>query len=340
MNTDKVLKFVSSKRLVKTTDISTFLNVSRQYASQLLSILVNQGVLIRIGSTRNAQYTLPKYANEFSLTKTKQRLSNKKIKEHEILENFLASFGAFKRASENIQSILRYAFSEMLNNAIEHSKSPTIEVEINEHSNKIQFTVNDVGIGAFRNVMKKRRLKTELEAMQDLLKGKTTTDPKAHSGEGIFFTSKAADQFVLESFGRRMVVDNIIQDVFFEPNKPSKKGTRVIFSISNKSKRHLSQIFKKFQSDPQQHAFDKTEIHVRLFTMGTIYVSRSQARRILTGLEKFASITLDFERVPTVGQAFTDEIFRVFKIKHPNIQIKTINANEGVKFMIERAQNT
>ena len=73
--------------------------------------------------------------------------------------------------------------------------------------------------------------------------------------------------------------------------------------------------------------------------MGTIYVSRSQARRILSGLEKFNSIMLDFEHVPTVGQAFADEIFRVFKNKHPKIQIDIENTNEAVRFMVERARN-
>ncbi len=329
---------MKSHKVIKASDIGQFLGISRQYASQLLKLLVNQGRVVKFGSIRNATYTLPEFADEVSFHGSKKRLQNKGIKEHEILERFLAVFPAFRRASEDVQNILRYSFSEMLNNAIEHSTSPTIEVEINERDNKIQFIVNDFGVGVFRNIMKKKNLQSELEAMQDLLKGKTTTNPQAHSGEGIFFTSKAADRFILESFGRRMVVDNIIHDVFFEEQKPSKHGTRVIFSITLDSKRHLSDIFKKFQSDPEERAFDRTEIHVRLFTMGTIYVSRSQARRILTGLEKFKSIILDFDRVPTVGQAFADEIFRVFKNKHPEIAINPVSMNEGVRFMIERVE--
>ena len=74
--------------------------------------------------------------------------------------------------------------------------------------------------------------------------------------------------------------------------------------------------------------------------MGTIYISRSQARRILVGLEKFESIILDFTRVPTVGQAFADEIFRVFKNKYPKKKIIAINTNEAVKFMINRVDRT
>ena len=55
----------------------------------------------------------------------------------------------------------------------------------------LSFIVNDSGIGIFRNIMQKRNLKSELEAIQDLMKGKTTTMPESHSGEGIFFTSKS-----------------------------------------------------------------------------------------------------------------------------------------------------
>jgi hypothetical protein len=42
-------------------------------------------------------------------------------------------------------------------------------------------------------------LKNHLEAIQDLLKGKQTTMPKSHSGEGIFFTSKIADNLTISS---------------------------------------------------------------------------------------------------------------------------------------------
>lgn len=247
----------------------------------------------------------------------------------------VSAFPAFHTAPENIQSIVHYAFSEMLNNAIDHSQSKNIEVKL-ESNGVIRFIVDDFGIGVFKNVMQERHLKSELEAMQDLLKGKTTTAPKAHTGEGIFFTSKVADRFILESFRYRMVVDNTIPDVFFQEKRRINRGTRVIFTIARTSDRHLNKIFEKYQSSPGSYAFDKTEVRVRLFTMGTIYISRSQARRILAGLEKFKKIVLDFNKVPNVGQAFADEIFRVFQNRYPNISIEPTNMNETVRFMVKR----
>lgn len=334
----KIEKFLEIEKRASSTRMAKHFGFSRQYASQVLRTMVNEGKIIKFGSTRSAFYTLPKFIDEVSLSASKRRLKNENIKEHEVFDNFVSIFPAFHVAPENVRSILHYAFSEMLNNAIEHSRSKFIEVGIEHSGDTIRFTVTDFGVGVFRNVMWQRHLKSELEAMQDLLKGKITTDPKAHTGEGIFFTSKAADRFVLESFGYRMIVDNTIPDVFFEKKRQINRGTRVIFSIARIRDRHLNEIFEKHQSKPGSYSFDKTEICVRLFTMGTVYVSRSQARRILVGLEKFKKIILDFDRVPNVGQAFVDEFFRVFQSRHPKISIEPIHMNETVRFMVKRVE--
>jgi hypothetical protein len=45
---------------------------------------------------------------------------------------------------------------------------------------------------------------------------------------------------------------------------------------------------------------------------------------------------LDFKGVPTIGQAFADEIFRVFANEHPNVALRTANANSEVKRLIDR----
>lgn len=237
--------------------------------------------------------------------------------------------------NEDLNSILYYSFTEMLNNAIEHSGSRRINVEISLSDKLLSFEVLDSGIGVFRSIMQKRDLKSELEAIQDLLKGKTTTLPHSHSGEGIFFTSKIADVFILDSYGYRLRVDNKIKDIFVE-DIDKYTGTRVRFEVENDSKKHLNEVFAQYQSEPGAFSFDKTEVHVKLYKVGTVYISRSQARRILSNLEKFKVIILNFDGIRTVGQAFADEIFRVFTSKHPEIQIKPINMKDTVEFMIRR----
>jgi hypothetical protein len=47
----------------------------------------------------------------------------------------------------------------------------------------------------------------------------------------------------------------------------------------------------------------------------------------------------DFTEVSSIGQAFADEIFRVFPAEHPEIEIIPIRANSEVKRMIERVRS-
>lgn len=336
---NSILQFAENHDKFRTSDIVRDLagTKSRQYISSVLSSLVQSGELVRAGTGEFVYYALAGKASVL-FTTIRKKLINTNVSEDRVYQDIENKSPIIKNLPENISSILFYAFTEMLNNAIDHSGSKNIEVELTNKDGVLEFIVEDFGIGVFRKVMKKKKLQSEIDAIQDLLKGKTTTSPQAHSGEGIFFTSKIADLFILESFGYRLRVDNTLPDVFIEEVPEQKRGTRVTFQLDDKSKKHLNDVFKKYQTDPSEYAFDKTEVKVKLYTMGTIYLSRSQARRILSGLEKFKSIVLDFDKVPTVGQAFADEIFRVFQARHPEISIKPINMVETVEFMIKRVE--
>lgn len=339
----KILEIAKKKGQIRTKDLSVLFDVSRQYASMLIAQLIEERLLIRIGSTRNAFYILPEYAKahpQILPSKFFKRLKNIHLEEHKILAEIEEKFPQISELKEHIKNIFIFAFSEMLNNAIEHSRSKSVSVEISITDNDLRFIVNDSGIGVFRNVMQKKKLRSELEAAQDILKGKTTTIPKSHSGQGIFFTSKAADVFILDSFGQQMTVNNKTHDIAVRRIRVAKRGTRVIFRIKTDSHKHLSDVFKKYTnlSDESDYGFDKTEIRIKLYTAGGVNISRSQARRILHGLEKFKIISFDFDNVPMIGQAFADEIYRVFHNKHPNIELQEVHMNEAVKFMIERSK--
>lgn len=339
----KILKLLQLKKRIKTRDVVSLLKVSRQYAKVLINNLITQRRLMKIGSTRSSFYVSPQYATEhidLFPTRIRKSLKNINLEEHRVLDDIEAQLPILLKLNENIKSIFTYAFSEMLNNAIEHSESKNIQIEIDLTDKKLSFRIIDSGIGVFRNVMQKRGLKSELEAIQDLLKGKLTTQPKAHSGEGIFFTSKAADLFILDSFGTQLIINNRINDVFVAKNKKSKRGTSVSFEISIDSMKHLNDVFKQFTDTAENgdYGFDKTEIKIKLYTMGGVHVSRSQARRVLNNLDKFKSIIFDFDKVPMVGQAFADEIFRVFHNKYSDIKLEAVNMNEAVKFMVDRVE--
>ncbi|MFA4845737.1 MAG: DUF4325 domain-containing protein [Patescibacteria group bacterium] len=339
----KILSTIMKSGRVTSAKIAERFGVSRQYATMVIADLVAKGDLVKVGKTRSAFYVSRPYMAahpDVVPREFRKRYRNRALEEHVVLREAEDALPTFRELTENVRSIFTYAFSEMVNNAIEHSKSTYISISAMISDADLTFTVSDHGVGAFRNVMRQRKLPSEIAAAQDLLKGKTTTAPKLHSGEGIFFTSKAGDSFVLDSFGLALVVDAETGADITRAESIT-RGTRVRFRIATHSRRHLNNVFKKYTNltDDSDYGFDKTEIRVQLFTTGGVHISRSQARRILEGLEKFKVILFDYERVPLVGQAFADEIYRVFHRRHPGIRLENTNMNPSVRFMVERAQH-
>jgi helix-turn-helix, type 11 domain-containing protein len=229
----------------------------------------------------------------------------------------------------------------MLNNAIEHSNGSEIAILYAENYKRIFVYIKDNGIGIFRKIKKDHNLENENQAIFELQKGKLTSDAENHSGEGIFFTSKVVDYFQIKSFDKEFFSGNIHNLYNFQKieNIDNEiKGTSVFFVLGKNTERTILQVFQEYTND--DYIFDKTTITVHLAKeyMGELFISRSQARRILLNAEKFRVIFLDFSEVDTIGQAFADEIFRVYKNKNPDIQIIPINANAEVEFMIKRSQ--
>jgi hypothetical protein len=73
---------------------------------------------------------------------------------------------------------------------------------------------------------------------------------------------------------------------------------------------------------------------------GADILSRSQAKRLMARVENFKTVVLDFEGVQSIGPAFADEIFRVYKNEHPNAELSFINASGEVTKMINRVHSS
>ena len=74
----------------------------------------------------------------------------------------------------------------------------------------------------------------------------------------------------------------------------------------------MREVFDAF-TDPEEYSFDKTVVPLRLAQYeGEKLVSRSQAKRVANRFERFKRVELDFAGVSEIGQAFADELFRVF----------------------------
>lgn len=329
-----ILNYANKKHIFKISDIVKITGYSQPYIHKIITKLIENGLLIRSGKGKNTIYIRPGYNLIKKPDKIKFRLINNGLSETDILEDINRRTAIFNSSGKKVQSIVDYAFAEMMNNAIEHSNGKNITIDAEKENGIIRFDISDNGIGIFNNLVKKFKLKNVFEAVQELLKGKQTTFPSAHSGEGIFFTSKASDTFIIQSSGKKLFVNNLIDDIFLS-NSRIKKGTKVTFTISENTGKILSKIFDEYTDE--DYAFNKTKIHVKLYKFGSEFLSRSQARRILAGLDKFKTILLDFKDVSEAGQAFADEIFRVFKRSNPGKNVEYINANDNVEFMIKRA---
>ena len=339
MNEDieqRIIREMHRKGSIKTSDIVEATGLARQSVHRVLKRLVDRGDLVKVGDTKGAKYMSRESAMKGAdPMRIRRSFANRDLHEDLILRQLRDQTTILQGVKPNVVKIVEYAFTEMVNNAISHSDSAKVTVEMESLDGAIRFVVKDYGIGIFNNLIEKYGLEDKYAAIQELLKGKTTTKPDRHTGEGVFFTSKVADTFHIESSGLRLTVDNSLDDVFVENIKDNRRGTRIVFDISKGSNRELSNIFRKYTEGDL--AFSKTEIKVKLYKLGISYVSRSEAKRVVQNLDRFKSVVFDFAKVDTVGQAFADEIFRVFTNEHPAISIRHINANENVEFMIQRA---
>lgn len=245
-----------------------------------------------------------------------------------------------KKLRPNIQDVLHYSVSEMVNNAIDHSQGTDISLSYEETKETVTIHIGDDGVGLFKKISGALKLDDEREAILHLSKGKFTTDPKNHSGQGIFFTSRAVDEFAVQAGMLMYMRFRKESDWLFETEKQPQVGTLIRLVVDKRSDVKLAEVFKAFSED-EDPGFNKTHVMVELAKLQEEnYVSRSQARRLILGLEKFEDVVLDFKRVRSVGQGFVDEVFRVFAEKNPSIKIKYINANADVDFMIRRGRKS
>lgn len=246
-----------------------------------------------------------------------------------------------KEYPKNVLSIWRYAFMEMMNNAIEHSSAEKITLTVRVDNIKTSVMIEDNGIGIFKNIQSymKESFDEELpidECASLLFAGKFTTAKELHSGEGIFFTSHMMDEFMIISDGIVFTRDNF-KDKQFSPLKES-VGTLVFMSLSNSTRKTSREIFDRFSN--VDDGFIKTSIPIaHVFSSGDP-ISRSEARRLGELISAFKEAELDFSGCEEVGQAFVHELFIVWQRSNPDVKLNVINACDNVDFMIRRVLNT
>lgn len=325
-----ILKNLNFDSIVKKT--AEHFNISRQAVHKHLNILINEQLITSSGISRNKIYRLSPIVSE---TKTYNISS---LGEDIVWRNDIKPL--LDKLPKNVLDIWNYGLTEMLNNAIDHSEGSEVIVTIIKTAINTQMFVHDNGIGIFKKIKESCQLEDERQAILELTKGKLTTDPDNHSGEGIFFTSRVFDKY-------NIISGNVNFSHEFNDEKDwlldidYKKGTLISMEINNHSSRKLKDIFDKYTAGDEEYGFNKTVVPVRLAQYGNdLLVSRSQAKRLLARVDKFKIVVFDFLDIDSIGQAFADEIFRVFALHHPEIELIPIHTTKAVSQMINRAQSS
>jgi anti-sigma regulatory factor (Ser/Thr protein kinase) len=166
--------------------------LSRQAVSAYLTRLVKDDLLIASGNTRARRYDRkPLYEDSFSV-KLSHGMADDVIWRARVLPNL-------KGNPSNVLDICQYGFTEIFSNCADHSISDFAHIRIVLYYDEITIYIADDGVGIFEKIMTAFNLTDPRHALLELSKGKLTSDPTRHTGEGIFFTSRMFNEFTIMS---------------------------------------------------------------------------------------------------------------------------------------------
>mgnify|MGYP000903914149 CR=1 FL=1 len=328
------------KRDIVQKTVDTY-NISATTVNRYIKKLINEGIIEEKINNRLIRYKLISKTYEKTYYPKKEKL------EEDIVynEDFSKYFEDF---DDNVKHMWAYCFTEMMNNAIEHSEGTEITCFLSQNHLKTIVVIEDNGIGIFNKIklyneeVLKKNITIE-EACAQLFAGKLTTDKSRHSGEGIFFTSRIVDTFIILSsntiFSHNAYAEKLIEnDEIAKGIKIGKNGTAVFMFLSNTSPKSIKEVFSMFSNADK--GFFKTQIPMKMMFENAYPVSRSQARRLYNTFDKFGEIVLDFKGIENIGQAFVHEMFIVYEKNNPEKKLIIENANDTINNMINRVKNT
>jgi anti-sigma regulatory factor (Ser/Thr protein kinase) len=313
--------------------VASHFRITRQAVHKHLSRLVLDGSLTETGQTRSRSYALAPLASWNRTYTLEATLAEDVVWMRDVRPEL-------GQLPDNVLRIWQHGFTEMFNNAIDHSEGTKIHIEIRRTAATTEMIVADDGVGIFRKIQSRMGLLDERHAILELSKGKLTTDPTRHTGEGIFFTSRMFDSFDIVSGDVSFSHTTGEEIDWIRDNAQSATGTTVWMRLSNRTNRTTKKIFDQYVSG-ENYDFSRTVVPVVLAQYaGDPLVSRSQAKRVLARVDLFHTVVFDFSGVTSIGQAFADEIFRVFAMAHPDMELLFVHASVAVGRLIARARST
>jgi anti-sigma regulatory factor (Ser/Thr protein kinase) len=244
-------------------------------------------------------------------------------------------FAPFFALPAEVQRMAQHAFTELLNNAIDHSGGSEVTVSMRQTATQMQLLVSDDGCGVFGRIAEHFDITEPRLAMLELSKGKLTSLPDRHSGHGLFFTSRLADVFDLHANGAAFQHREWESERWRDGRPLARTGTSIYLAIALDTSRSLADVLRQHSADGQSFAFERTHVPLQLLrSSGAELVSRADARRVVSGLSPFNVAEIDFSGVPDIGHGFADELFRVFTRQHPVLQLLPIGMAPRVAQMV------
>ena len=326
-----IILYILEKIAAETQSLSkvvaeTF-NVSTNTVHLYLNELMEKGI---IEKQKRGKYILVNTYQEYTFKRSAGELRSDTLPYDLCLEKNV------KHLSENVQRIWSYGLSEMVNNVIDHSNAENMKMFVIQNYLTTTVLLIDDGVGIFEKIKNHFNLTSLDEAICELFKGKLTTDEVNHSGEGIFFTSKMMDAFLISSSGKIFTSSKFTDDNIFDINEKI-EGTCVFMSLSNFTHKVPKEIFDQYSN--VDGSFITTRIPLKdIFDASP--VSRSQAKRVCNRLENFEEVILDFDGIDWMGQGFAHQIFVVFQNAHPEIAVIPQNMNDSVESMYKHVVNS
>lgn len=326
------LTHIQEKNRGLISDVVKQFGISRPYATKLVKSFVDDGFLKVSGSASRPVYEAGQQVF------VAQKYSLETVDEFDVLEfDFQPYFR--NRLKDNVYGIVSHGFTEIVNNAKDHSEGTYVEVTVQVDGRHISISVDDDGVGIFGKIQQAMALPHPRLALLELAKGKFTTDSKNHSGEGIYFSSKMFDEFIIIANGLKFCHKNGLENDWLLENAKPGQGTYIYMQIALDSERTAREVFERFTSESEDGVFpfDKTIVPVKLLSVGgNNLISRSQGKRLTARFEGFRNVILDFKGIPEIGQAFADQVFRVFQNEHPEVKLFAVNVEPYVEKMISR----
>ena len=300
-------------------EVARRLDISRQAAFAHLTALVDEGRVERVGRGRGTRYRLKSAAGEVAASDATSPSLERRITPEDDAA-VLGESASFREMSPAASELFAEAMRRMLTLARARDPHGLLDWRMEDGPKTLCLELVDAGEVLFAWARRQLGLRTAEEARLLLSKGLGDTDLR--------WLTRAADVLEIEGGALGWRVDNLRADQSLYALDPPRSGTRMRFCADPLRPMNVDAL----EHDRDAHAL------VRLFDDGEVFPSRQQARELMQGLELCERVVLDFGGVQQVGEAFADEIFRVWSETHAQVRLHPIRMRACVAEAIVRVR--